>query len=616
MMKIQEYVEVPRVSREKVLTLKLEVLAEYFRCVSEIKESQEKFEQQMLQKLHAIYGHDGAKERPEPAKENVSTEAPRFMTPVSPPSIQEQLKKKEEDMRNKDHLSATSTAPSQPAKNLMPTLFPDKSNEYKIEKKTSPGGEDENGPMDNQQDRVKQVFTSGSEKLKKALSGLKSSSMISPLRTDIVCENNDEQHASMQPSQTASTQPTLMSPENLEPSHLQSQQQQQASVINVKPSPVEAEPPAVMLPTTRAGQLMLDDDLLDAFSPIVPVRTIKAPKKEPLRIPSKPAPTNTAFEIKTTSKIDEKPQSLHVDAVLPSQMDLMDEKPMAVADALLKGDSFILEKSAALMQTESKALKRGPVLPEPKAAIPTTPKMNKQSVAGAPKPVTPSKLPVFIASGNKTSHQHVLPGASLKLKALVPSKAAASPLKRPVTQETPAAKILQPLKRLPIPGQTANRRIQQLKHEDPASPSPMQDISLPAINTEDEYGSSFDEDADEEELLQKRLKLERRPDWVLTPELKRSLESQQAMNPDVIFCSLATSISSNVKIEEIFENVARDSPSKGGIKKLPKATAKTNTNKNNASALSSKRTSSANWAGSDRLTSKEIQKYNADMGYN
>lgn len=101
---------------------------------------------------------------------------------------------------------------------------------------------------------------------------------------------------------------------------------------------------------------------------------------------------------------------------------------------------------------------------------------------------------------------------------------------------------------------------------------PSESIELPDINSE--YSDSEDED---------RKRTFDPPDWAQSPELKQALQQQSTINPDDIFGAIRP-----LKMEEIF---------------------KTRTSRFRA------RTSSANWAGSDRLTVEEEREYARRMGF-
>ncbi|KAF8517907.1 inner centromere protein [Hysterangium stoloniferum] len=110
----------------------------------------------------------------------------------------------------------------------------------------------------------------------------------------------------------------------------------------------------------------------------------------------------------------------------------------------------------------------------------------------------------------------------------------------------------------------------QAKHDEPLVPS--ESIELPDINSE--YSNSDDED---------RPRTFDPPDWAQSPDLGRALQSQSQINPDDIFGPVKP-----LKMEEIF---------------------KTRTSRFRS------RTSSANWAGTDELTSAEEKAYAKRMGY-
>ncbi|TDL28421.1 hypothetical protein BD410DRAFT_711992 [Rickenella mellea] len=101
---------------------------------------------------------------------------------------------------------------------------------------------------------------------------------------------------------------------------------------------------------------------------------------------------------------------------------------------------------------------------------------------------------------------------------------------------------------------------------------PSESIELPEINSE--YSDSEDED---------RVRTFDPPDWAQSPELREALQSQSTWNPDSIFGPIKP-----LRMDELFK--ARASKFRA-------------------------RTSSANWAGTDRLTIEEERDYAIRMGY-
>lgn len=97
-------------------------------------------------------------------------------------------------------------------------------------------------------------------------------------------------------------------------------------------------------------------------------------------------------------------------------------------------------------------------------------------------------------------------------------------------------------------------------------------IELPDINSE--YSDSDDED---------RPRTFDPPEWAQSPELRQALQMQSTINPDEIFGEIRP-----LRMEELF---------------------RTRTSRFRA------RTSSANWAGSDRLTVEEERDYARRMGF-
>ncbi|KIL70842.1 hypothetical protein M378DRAFT_116137 [Amanita muscaria Koide BX008] len=110
----------------------------------------------------------------------------------------------------------------------------------------------------------------------------------------------------------------------------------------------------------------------------------------------------------------------------------------------------------------------------------------------------------------------------------------------------------------------------KLTNEPPLIPS--ESIELPDINSE--YSDSEDED---------RQRTFDPPDWAQSPELREALQQQSTINPDDIFGTIRP-----LRMEELF---------------------KKRTSRFRA------RTSSANWAGADRLTVEEEREYARRMGF-
>lgn len=113
-------------------------------------------------------------------------------------------------------------------------------------------------------------------------------------------------------------------------------------------------------------------------------------------------------------------------------------------------------------------------------------------------------------------------------------------------------------------------QIDAAKRVEPVIPS--ENIELPEINSE--YSDSEDED---------RVRTFDPPEWAQSPELRQALEMQSTINPDDIFGAVRP-----LRMEEIF---------------------KTRTSRFRA------RTSSANWTGTDRLTTQEEREYARRMGF-
>ncbi|KAF8921158.1 inner centromere protein [Mucidula mucida] len=100
---------------------------------------------------------------------------------------------------------------------------------------------------------------------------------------------------------------------------------------------------------------------------------------------------------------------------------------------------------------------------------------------------------------------------------------------------------------------------------------PSESIELPDINSE--YSDSDDED---------RVKYQA-PHWAQSPALRRALEDQADINPDEVFGPIQP-----LNMEDVFRT------------RLSRFRA---------------RTSSANWAGADRLTEEEELEYARRMGF-
>ena len=101
---------------------------------------------------------------------------------------------------------------------------------------------------------------------------------------------------------------------------------------------------------------------------------------------------------------------------------------------------------------------------------------------------------------------------------------------------------------------------------------PSESIELPDINSE--YSDSDDEDRQRYQA----------PHWAQSPELMRALQDQADINPDDIFGTIQP-----LRMEEVFRT-------------------------GRASRFRA-RTSSANWAGTDRLTQEEQVEYARRMGF-
>ncbi|KAK2461924.1 hypothetical protein APHAL10511_006387 [Amanita phalloides] len=163
--------------------------------------------------------------------------------------------------------------------------------------------------------------------------------------------------------------------------------------------------------------------------------------------------------------------------------------------------------------------------------------------------------------GAKPDVGSMKPGAgSTKSKGKMPAKA-------PTTDE----ELPQPSQIVQI--QMAARAKAQLRAAKQANePVPSESIELPDIHSE--YSDSEDED---------RQRTFDPPDWAQSPELRQALQQQSTINPDDIFGAIRP-----LRMEEIFK-----------------------TRKSRFRA----RTSSANWAGADRLTVEEEKEYARRMGF-
>ncbi|KAJ7597027.1 hypothetical protein C8J56DRAFT_817242 [Mycena floridula] len=124
-----------------------------------------------------------------------------------------------------------------------------------------------------------------------------------------------------------------------------------------------------------------------------------------------------------------------------------------------------------------------------------------------------------------------------------------------------------------LQGQMAARakaQLQAAKQIEPLIPS--EEIDLPDIRSD--YSDSGDEDQRKYDP----------PTWAQSPELRQALESQSTINPDAIFGAVKP-----LRMEEVFQG-----------SRVSKFRA---------------RTSSANWAGADRLTREEEHEYAKRMGF-
>lgn len=119
---------------------------------------------------------------------------------------------------------------------------------------------------------------------------------------------------------------------------------------------------------------------------------------------------------------------------------------------------------------------------------------------------------------------------------------------------------------------TPANKAKQQHHKAADTPQGMEgdDISLPEIPTDSE-----DDDMDSSAGSSAAGKKFSAPKWAESPELRQALFAQQTMDPEEVFGPMAP-----LRMEEIFKN------RRGKMRP---------------------RTSSANWAGQDRLTAEEIQ---------
>lgn len=120
--------------------------------------------------------------------------------------------------------------------------------------------------------------------------------------------------------------------------------------------------------------------------------------------------------------------------------------------------------------------------------------------------------------------------------------------------------------------QMAARVKAQLKASKQQQLESTEHIELPDINSE--YSDSDDED---------RPRTFDPPEWAQSPELRQALQMQSTVNPDDIFGAIRP-----LRMEELFRT--RQSRFRA-------------------------RTSSANWAGNDRLTVEEEREYARRMGF-
>ncbi|KAF9526493.1 hypothetical protein CPB83DRAFT_794894 [Crepidotus variabilis] len=175
------------------------------------------------------------------------------------------------------------------------------------------------------------------------------------------------------------------------------------------------------------------------------------------------------------------------------------------------------------------------------------------------------------AYGN--SSQAVASSSSMTIEATKPVAGSSSQLKMKASATATSHKMMtedelaQPSQLMQ--SQMAARMKAQLEATKHAIPS--ESIELPDINSE--YSDSDDEGRVAPDL----------PDWAQSPELRQALEMQSRINPADIFGPVPV-----LRMEEIFKNQRK------GFRA---------------------RTSSANWNGSDRLTTQEEESYARRMGF-
>lgn len=706
------YAAASRESREKIITSKTAILRHFFECCQALENARLDFEVQVMRQLHEMYHYDPdaitipSPPRNKPLQDSITSsikapmkegsrinESPLTKRPArvvedsadlfsvsrdtaihedsSSAKIFEEKKVDVKPTNIAKHISSKELLLSRisPREPLAPK--PNSSAvtvEDDVQKSTDNSQDYLMVPINNE-NRIKTVFATGSEKLKKALSSLKATKLTSPLQERIMVDDVKvlEEKIRVEAQDIMTTE--LVSQIEVAEVAAEVPKGPRTEATPIELIVLEAPVADKKLPEVeikldqkdkstklqhKAVQIFLEDDLLNSFSPIVPFKGQKqkehgivtkghhSHKKKELLIEAQIV--NKSLETEVVKRVERETKA-EMTTKLVEIIDLMDEKPpILLQEDLLGGDSIILTqsvKNATVATARSKNIQAPtaqlvnplnsvrdniellidqPDYPDDNDEVVFSPAAKKTHLKPSG---TPVKVPLFIASGNKATYS--TQSSAFKLKNLVAptnkiiKKASVIPA-TPVTSR-PAM----PAKKLRIPGTPQNRRVQQLKDAASIVESPLRqqpDISLAAINTEDEYGSSEDDGDNEEARLQKKLKLEERPSWVESPELKRHLERQQIFNPEQVFGSLTESLAAPVDIKEIFLGSATTQQQdavplvKSNLagKAAAAKTAKNTTN-TNVTHLTRPRTSSANWSGTDRLTSKEIQNYNKEMGY-
>lgn len=209
-------------------------------------------------------------------------------------------------------------------------------------------------------------------------------------------------------------------------------------------------------------------------------------------------------------------------------------------------------------------------MPQPTAAPSVTKTVAPTKSSAGFKPSTSSQV-----LAPSTTHNAQIPSGSTSVKP-TELKTVKPPAAPPVSSMKGKGKAKMPEEDLAQPShqlqsQMAARAKLQLQAANQL-PESTEDIELPDINSE--YSDSEDED---------RPRTFDPPNWAQSPELRLQLERQSRVNPDEIFGPIRP-----LRMEEVFRT--RQSRFRA-------------------------RTSSANWTGTDRLTTEEEVEYVRRMGF-